>query len=685
MLNIGKLRGDAADYYLANLATSVEEYYTGKGEAPGRWLGRGAEALQLSGVVDPPVLRRVLNGRHSDSGEALLPHPRRVPGFDLAFRPPKSVSLLWALADPGTSLEVRRAHDVAVDAAIDYLERHAAHTRRGRGGHEQVRVSGFIAAAFRHRTSRAEDPLLHTHVLVANLAHTANDGKWRTLDARQLYLHAKTAGYLYQSHLRAELTRRLGVEWGPVVNGCADLAGVPRHVIDAFSRRRSDIVISLGERGYSSAKAAQVAALATRRAKEPLDDGIHRRWRERAIALGFDAKQVGRLTGRAAATTPDPAWIEGVLRRLLGASGLTSKASTFTRRDGLQAWCQNLRAGAELARVEELTDRLLGSTHGVVALNGPEGPVRRLTRGDVIRLVDGRPIPSASSEVRYTTLELLAIEQRLISDALGRLDARVGVVPEHLVENAVARRVTLTEEQAAAVRQLTRSGAAVEVVVGKAGSGKTYMLAGAREAWETAGFHVIGCALAARAAVELETGSGIPSTTIERLLADLQHDRARLTSASVVVIDEAAMVGTRTLSQLHETASAAGAKTVLVGDHHQLPEIDSGGAFAGLVNRLPAIELTVNRRQQHEWERDALDQLRAGDVARAVDTYAHHDRILAAKTPDAAQEQLVGDWWQAVAQHGHDAVMVAGNRADVSDLNAWARQRMVAAGKLSGA
>ena len=142
------------------------------------------------------------------------------------------------------------------------MERAAAVTRRGAGGVHVDRRQRLVAAAFRHRTSRAGDPQLHTHVLVANLTLGA-DGRWSTLDGRRIYAHAKTAGYLYEARLRGELTRELGVEWEPVRNGIADVAGVPPAVLRAFSRRRADIEAELERRGRDRApRAAQVAALA---------------------------------------------------------------------------------------------------------------------------------------------------------------------------------------------------------------------------------------------------------------------------------------------------------------------------------------------------------------------------------------------------------------------------------------
>jgi conjugative relaxase-like TrwC/TraI family protein len=157
---------------------------------------------------------------------------------------------------------VQKGHAKAVAAALGYLERHAAIARRGHGGHELVRGNGFIAAVFQHRTSRAGDPLLHSHGVIANLT-CGPDGRWTALDGRVLYNHGKTAGYLYQAVLRHEVTRELGVAWDRVRNGVADIAGIPRAVVVGFSQRRQQITRRMAERGERSAKAAQVEALDT--------------------------------------------------------------------------------------------------------------------------------------------------------------------------------------------------------------------------------------------------------------------------------------------------------------------------------------------------------------------------------------------------------------------------------------
>ena len=155
---------------------------------------------------------------------------------------------------------------------------------------------GFVAAAFRHRSSRAGDPLLHTHVVVANATQAA-DGRWTALDGRELYRHAKTAGYLYQAVLRAELTRELGLRWQPVEHGTADIDGVPRRVIEHFSQRRAEILELMGSRGESSARAAQVATLETRRGKDygvPVER-LREQWRARAAEHGLDRAALNRV------------------------------------------------------------------------------------------------------------------------------------------------------------------------------------------------------------------------------------------------------------------------------------------------------------------------------------------------------------------------------------------------------
>jgi conjugative relaxase-like TrwC/TraI family protein len=491
------------DPHLPNSCPPVCRLYRkggGSGEAPGYWSGEAAATLGLSGRVEAEQLRAVLAAVDPVSGEELALANRRkgrLPGFDLTFSAPKSVSLLFALGDDDLAATMRAAHDSAVRQALGYLEREAGHVRRGKDGVDRRAGGGFVAAEFRHRTSRAGDPHLHTHVLTANLTR-GEDGRWSALDGRALYRHAKTAGTLYRAALRHEL-RELGLEWSMRANGLAEVAGVTPEVLREFSRRRIEIEQRLDDRGQSSARAAQVATLDTRQAKDYGIDpaSLAFGWHQRADALGFTETERLKLLGRAGPTDDPAAVLAARADRLLSPTGLTEHASSFTRQDVLRAWCGELPSGAPVAEVEQLADALLGRPQAV-ALNRVNG--------------DSRGI-----ELRFSTVEMLATEQAVIDSAASRVGTSVGQVGEHIVDQVVRRRGSLGDEQAAMVRQLLSSGNGVDVVVGVAGSGKTFASDACREGWQAAGHPVLGTAVAARAAAELQDGAGIRSFTLTKL------------------------------------------------------------------------------------------------------------------------------------------------------------------------
>jgi conjugative relaxase-like TrwC/TraI family protein len=223
MLSVAKLTVGQEAYYEQQVAAGLDDYYAGRGESPGIWAGRGSELLGLGGVVedgdlgallrgtDPasrtrlrtPVRERTITIRvlDAESGEWREEAKRLAPvsGFDLVFSCPKSVSVVHALTDDErVRREISEAHEASWQAALGYLEREACVVRRGRGGAIREHGEGFVAGAFRHRTSRAQDPHLHTHVIVANLARS-EDGEWRALDGEAiLRTYRLAAGYLWR-------------------------------------------------------------------------------------------------------------------------------------------------------------------------------------------------------------------------------------------------------------------------------------------------------------------------------------------------------------------------------------------------------------------------------------------------------------------------------------------------------
>jgi conjugative relaxase-like TrwC/TraI family protein len=672
VLSIGKMVARSEEYYLRTVARGREEYYTGSGESPGTWVGEGSRLLGLEGQVDPDDLRAVLAGVSPD-GEILtsggrLPDHRRVSGFDLTWSAPKSVSLLYGLSEPEVASSVRAAHQAAVTDALGYLERQALRLRRGHDGTRQIAAEGLVAAAFLHRTSRAGDPQLHTHVLVANAAR-GSDGGWSAPDARLFYCHARAAGYLYQSVLRHRLAEDLGVRFGAVRRGMAELEGAPNGLLRAFSTRRREIEHLMEVTGSHSARAAEAAALVTRSAKEttiaeaPSSQGLREHWLERMTDLGVSLPAPGHgvfdhLLGQQSWRAPSRGEVDELLSRLAGPGGLTQGASSFERRDVVAALAEEMPQGAPADLVESLADQVRG-------------------RPDVVVLASvGR-----GGELRHTTTELLAVERSMLETAERLRYGGYGLAESDALEAALGQFPLLSDEQVQMVERITTSGAGVDVVVGRAGAGKTLALAAARQSWEASGYRVHGAALSARAARGLHDGAGIASDTLAKTLKDLERGRLRVGVDDVIVVDEAGMVGTRAMARVVETAQITGAKLVLVGDPRQLPEIEAGGALSGLISRLGAVELTENRRQREAWERTALDALRYGRAEVALATYERAGRVHTAPSIAEARACLVERWAKS-HRRGDDVVMLAVGRHDVSSLNDDARATLRSAGRL---
>ncbi|MEO9177160.1 MAG: MobF family relaxase, partial [Gaiellales bacterium] len=422
MLSIAKLSPGQEAYYESAVAQGLDDYYAGRGESPGVWHGAGSSGLGLVGVVGDGDLGRLMRGvdpatqsqlravasvrrirveqLDAATGERRLVERelRPVAGFDLVFSAPKSVSLLHALGDERVRFETSQAHQAAWQAALSYLEETACVTRRGRNGVVREWGSGFVASAFAHRTSRALDPHLHTHVIVANMTQSP-DGTWRALDGDLLLrTHRLAAGSLYQAQLRYELTSRLGVDWQPAVKGMAEILGVPDVVLGAFSTRRAQVVAHLAEHATTGWRAAQVAAVATRDAKATPDLGeLRRGWEARAGELGFGPAAREAVLGRVEWHAPSPSELRAEAVRLLGEEGLCGTRASFNEADLVAAWATALPRGASARRVRALATGLAHDRR-VVGLD-PEAP----------------PIGVPK---RYTTHQLAEIERHALALAL---------------------------------------------------------------------------------------------------------------------------------------------------------------------------------------------------------------------------------------------------------------------------
>jgi hypothetical protein len=648
--DVAKLAVGREDYYTRELAENREEYLSGHGESPGRWYGQGATSLGLEGEASVDGFRRMFEGHHPNTGELLgRPHgPNAVPAFDVVLRPTKSVSILYALGDP----EVGRA---VVDA------HHA--------GIQHVPGQGLLSVGFNHRTSREGDPLLHTHLVVANRTQ-GPDGRWTALDGRDLYRHRLAADAIYRACYQRELSRTLGVEWTRAdAHGNRELQGMPEELVRAFSKRADQIDLQVerlrAEGRERTPRLVKWAVHATRKPKEHERPGtLYGRWRAEAAERGVDADAlVRRMTGRV--REPDRGVSNLAARRafnrLAGPAGLTAQASTFARQEVIVALGGEL-AGATRAQLEELADRFLAER--------------------AVAVVAER----ALEERRWSTPELLGVEQRLVAAAVDRAGERTAVVGHEAVRAALAAHPTAGADQAGMVRDVCQGGAGVALVEGRAGTGKTFALGVARHAWQLDGYRLLAAAPTGIATVSLEAEGFEEVATVDRLLGDLDRGQERLDRRTVLVVDEASMAGSRKLARLLDHAQRVQAKVVLVGDDRQLAAIDAGGGFRALRLRLGASELVENRRQRHAWEREALELVRAGLVDEAVAAYREHDRVVVAESKTAATLALLQDWWlayqQAERDHDQDVVVLAHRRAEVDRLNTHCQRLLALHGRL---
>ncbi|MEJ7715180.1 MAG: AAA family ATPase [Thermoleophilaceae bacterium] len=446
----------------------------------------------------------------------------------------------------------------------------------------------------------------------------------------------------------------------------------------ALQAARADRHRARANRPRGSAREAEIAALSTRQPKLEFDLSEQRsEWRAIAQEHCFGPDELAETLGRASFRELDREEIADTVERLLAEQGITGERSAFARRDLVEAIAAGHTRGGSVQRIEALADRLIESDH-IVALEGGEA-------GASIRTAGGGRI--RSGEPLLTTVDMLDLEARMLDGAAARVGEGAAVVDAVRLQEGFERRpggLVLSDEQQAMVRRLVTSGDGVEVVRAKAGTGKTTALDAARELWESDGRRVVGTALAGRAADELRSRAGIESYTIHGLLQDLDRGGDYgFSRGAVLVVDEAGMVGTRKCDRLLAHAAAADAKVVLVGDERQLAAIEAGGALAALADRLGASELCEVHRQAHVWDREALDQLRHGDISRWVEAYRDHGRLVAFNDADDQLRALVEDWYVAAHSDGMDeTLMLAVRRHEVEALNQLARGVRVAAAEL---
>lgn len=709
MMRPTAIKGDRAVLYYDSLVpgqqpvrkgAQVEDYYLSTDERPGLWWGAAAGELGLQGEASREEFHALMDGLDPRSGEALGRRLRSdgVRGFDLTFSAPKSVSILAAVCGGGVERVVVEAHDRAIEAVMGAVQERAT-TRSGTNGVYRVDVAGLSALLVRHRTSRALDPQLHTHVVVASKVKSV-DGRWRAVDATMFYRDQRALGALYQAALRAELTDRLGVAWRSVAKGQAEIDGVGEELLEAFSRRANQV------RGRLERDAAEFqrqhgrepsrrewailgrdAAKNSRPAKERgrPEEQLRGEWLATALAQGQSGE--GLLAAVAAESERRRARASNAWKRMVGGrwapggerelgevagevlGALAAGASVWTITDVQRETAARLPVGdgcsaaEQVRRVEALSAQIVAECCVDLAPAEVRGAAREAL--------------SECGVQRYSTRALLEQEQRIVRlfhEAAGAGGGPV-VLGQRLAQG-------LDAEQAAAAG-LVAGSAGLVVVIGPAGAGKTKAMSAAVRALEAQGRAVLGLAPWAVGAEQLSQETGVRAETVERFLT--QHELARgpagqtldLPAGATLLVDEAGLLRTEDAERLMALARERGYRVALVGDSRQLAAVGRSGMFEHARTIAPIVQLKEVRRFRADWEGEASLLLRACDPA-AIDSYQQHGRIKAGSAQEV-QQAMLEDWWEA-ERSGRRSAFTAPTNDQARTLNSRARSWLVEAG-----
>lgn len=649
-------------------------------------------------------------------------HQTAIAGFDLVFTPSKSVSIAWGLGDKQLRKDIEAAHEHAIQDVVRHLENNVIMTRRGHNGVRQIDTkSGVIGTKFRHYDSRAGDPNLHDHVVIANRVE-GEDGKWSSIDGRVLYQYGVECSELYNSKVQEYVTQLTGLQFEPrMQNGkpIHEIVGISDETIRAFSSRRGDISAELdkvkakfvADNGYGPSekqliKLAQQATLATRPAKSEarsLED-LHTEWVAAAHALSDHGVHVpvdhqlaeslknaslnyeqSVLQGarQEAYSTPLEAHTDAVLSRL-------EEARSTWRRTHINA--ETTRYVRELGLNEAQDQGLISSIRQSVIDDSLPLHIKdtRLTPREYLRK-DGTSQYQRIDAELFTSERVLAAENKIL-DAASK-----SVIPASTVDvfelAAQKRRAelatqghTLPAGQEAMARAFATSDKLLVVGIGAAGAGKTSSTRLAVDAIEASGNRVIGMAPTAAAAAVMRSEMRITADTVDKVLTDWQSGKASVDvrPGDVLLVDEAGMIATPKMEKILTLAQERGALVRALGDYRQLSAVGSGGALRLVDREIGAVHLDELFRFKNPEEAAATLSLREPPLVgtdKPFSWYLENDRVVAGSA-DAMIEDVFRKY-SADIQAGKKSIMIASTNEAVTKLNDLAQAHAIEHGQVS--
>lgn len=633
----------AKSYYTSGLAR--EDYYAEGQECVGRWGGQGAARLGLEGRVDAPAFSALCDNQHPVTGERLTARTKadRTVGYDFNFHAPKSVSVVYELT---RDERVAEAFRESVDETMRQIEGEVRTRVRQGGANAERTTANLTWATFDHHTARPvdglPDPHLHEHVFVFNATYDTTERKWKAAQFRELKRDAPYFEACFHARF-AERLKDLGYGIERTEQGW-DVSGVPRSVIEKFSRRTHLIEAEAKRRGLTEDRLKDGLGAQTRESKltDLTQSELRKEWFNRMSASERAAVTTAHRPTKPSRTPP----VTAEQAREFAGQHHFERASVVDERTFLRT---ALRYGVGSVSVEAAHEEVQSST--------------------LLR-------KSRDERTFVTSREVLHEEQVLLAYAR---DGR-GTCKPLTTKYQKLQRTFLSAEQQTAVKHIWSSTDRVTAIRGAAGVGKTTLMMETVEGIEAHGKRVYTFAPSAQASRGVLRQEGFAKAeTVAKLLQDEKIQRA--VRGQVIWIDEAGLLGTRTLHDVFQLAEKTDARVVLSGDSRQHVGVERGDSlrlleeYAGIV---PA-EVTQIRRQSGEYKR-AIEALSRGQAAEGFDRL---DQLgFVSELPDDQRYQkLAADYVDAVKRN-KNVLVVAPTHAEGEHVTMVIRDRLKVEGRL---